>query len=476
LGRGLTRALVVALAAVAVVCATPAIARATTAPNVPWCGTDVAGADRPDTVTGKQVHVIYAWPSDGADRFGAISQGISTDLSAVSTWWQHQDYTRTIRFDLAGFPCAPGLGALDITDVHLSESAGSLAAVDGQTRLAHLRDDLVAAGFTNLAKKYLVYYDSPVPLALDACGVGYLNPTEGGQNGYAAVYIAASMESGPFTFGCGDIEDAGDRGGYSAMVAAHEMIHTFGALDTWDNPGPPHKCPDSPSHACDNGTDIMEPGNEQYWLDNVVLDYNHDDYYEHSGTWWDVQDSAWLRHLNEPALALDVTLGAGIASVTSDLPGVACAAGAPCHTTWDGGAGTAILLTASPAPGYTRVIWGAPCAGEGADCPLALNGNTTVSVTAVKSLALTGGAASVMRGRISAHVNLNRRPGSGELHVSCLGARLPVVSHTIKGTVATCVWSVPKAQRGKRETVKIDLVTDDGSELKRSFTVTASKR
>ena len=46
--------------------------------------------------------------------------------------------------------------------------------------------------------------------------------------------------------------------------------------------------------------------------------------------------------------------------------------------------------------------------------------------------------------------------------------------HTIKGTIATCVWSVPKAQRGKRETVKVDLVTDDGTELKRSFTVKAS--
>ena len=311
-------------------------------------------------------------------------------------------------------------------------------------------------------------YDSPVSLSLDYCGVGFLNPTDGGPGGYATEYIAASIESGPFETGCGEIEDASDRGGYSAMVAAHEMIHTFGALDTWDNPGPPHRCLDTPSHACDSDTDIMEPGGDTYWLDNVVLDYNHDDYYEHSGTWWDVQDSAWLRHLNEPALSLDVTLGPGIAAVTSDLPG-SCAPGAPCHTTWDGGAGTGILLTAKPAPGYARIVWGAPCAGTQTDCPLALSGNTTVSVSAVKSLALTGGAASV-----SAYVNLNRRPGSDELHISCLGGRLPVVSHTIKGTIATCVWSVPKAQRGKRETVKVDLVTDDGTELKRSFTVKAS--
>lgn len=451
----------------------PGLARAATAPNVSWCGTDVSTTDRPDIVAGKQVHVIYAYPSDGVDRLGQLATGISTDLAAVETWWQGQDYTRNVRFDLASFPCV-GTGALDISDVHLSESAGSLQ-VDGQTRLAHLRDDLVAAGFTDPGKKYLVYYDSPVPLSMDACGVGYEDPTTGGQAGYAAVYIAQNMLGGEFDGGCGDILDPNDRGGYSAIVAAHEMIHTFGGLDTWDHPGPPHACPDTPAHACDYPLDIMQPAGESYWLDQQVLDYGHDDYYAHSGSWWDVQDSAWLRHLNEPQMTLDVTLGAGVESVTSDLPGVACSAGAACHSTWDSGPGTVVLLTAKTASGYGRITWASACSGSGSDCPVTLNGNATVTVSALRGLGLAGGAAGATAGRISAHINLSRRPVADEASLSCAAAKLKLVSHSIKGTVATCVWSVPNGQRGKRETVKVDVVTDDGTELKRTFVVTSKR-
>jgi hypothetical protein len=465
------RGVLVAATATALVGVAPGLARAATAPNVPWCGTDVSTTDRLDIVAGRQVHVIYAYPSDGVDRLGQFATGISTDLGAVEGWWEGQDATRDIRFDLASFPCT-GTGALDISDVRLGESAGSLQ-VDGQTRLAHLRDDLVAAGFTNPGKKYLVYYDSPVSLSLDACGVGFEDPTVGGQAGYAAVYIAANMLSGPFEGGCGDILDPADRGGYSALVAAHEMIHTFGGLDTWDTPGPPHACPGTPAHACDNLADIMQPGGNSYWLSDEVLDYGHDDYYAHSGTWWDVQDSGWLRHLNEPQTALDITLGAGIESVTSDLPGVACSAGAACHSTWDTGPGTVVLLTATPAAGYSRVNWGAACPGSGPDCPVTLTGNVSVSITALKVLALAGGGAGASSRRIQAHINLSRKPAAQEASLTCAAPKLKLVSHTIKGAVAACVWSVPKAQRGKRETVKVDVVTDDGTELKRTFTVRA---
>jgi hypothetical protein len=456
-----------------VVCAAPGLARAATAPNVPWCGTDVSATDRPDIVAGKQVHVIYAHPSDGPDRFASLAPGISTDLSAVVTWWQHQDYTRAPRFDLAGFPCA-ALGALDISDVRLAEPAAAFQ-IDPNARFSQISADLASAGFTNSSKKYLVYFDSPVPLSDDVCGVGHEDPTNGGIVGYAAVYLAANMEGGPNDAGCGDIEDPADRGGYSALVAAHELIHTLGGLDTWDSPSPPHACPSSPAHACDDPLDIMQPAGTTYWIDNTLLDAGHDDYYAHSGTWWDVQDSTWLRHLNEPVLTLDVTLGAGIASVASDVPGVSCAAGAACHTTWDGGA-TSFLLSATPAAGYSRVVWGSPCDGNGNDCPLSLDHNMAVSVSAVKTLVLAGGGTSASPGRIQAHVSLNRLPLGDELHVGCVAAKLTPISHTLKGTVATCVWSVPKKLRGQRETVKIDLVTDDGTELKRSFAVTASRR
>src|SRR4051812_37800613 len=60
-----------------------------------------------------------AYPSDGVDRFAVFSSAIATDLGAVDTWWRHQDYTRTPRFDLADLGCPGTMGSLDISDVQL---------------------------------------------------------------------------------------------------------------------------------------------------------------------------------------------------------------------------------------------------------------------------------------------------------------------------------------------------------------------
>src|SRR5256886_9390798 len=99
----------VAAIVLALACAiAPSYAHAgTTAPPVQWCGTDQAATDRPDVVTGRQIHVVYAYPSDGPDRFGIFGSGISTDLAAIDHWWRGQDYSRTPRFDLAALSC-PG--------------------------------------------------------------------------------------------------------------------------------------------------------------------------------------------------------------------------------------------------------------------------------------------------------------------------------------------------------------------------------
>src|SRR5262249_52949141 len=40
---------------------------------VRWCGGEPSTNDRPDVVGGNQIHVVYAVPSDGADRFAQIA-------------------------------------------------------------------------------------------------------------------------------------------------------------------------------------------------------------------------------------------------------------------------------------------------------------------------------------------------------------------------------------------------------------------
>lgn len=403
------------------------------------------------------------------DRFADVGPGITTDLAAVVAWWQHQDYTRAPRFDLAPFSCFPSVGALDISQVRLPQDAAYY--FDDATRFSRLEVDLVAAGFADDDKKYLVYYDAP-SLPGGICGQGQEAPTNGGPLGYAGVWLAPNTESTPSTSGCGQIVSSSNRGGYSALVAAHELIHTFGALDTWSAEHPPHACPDSPAHACDNDVDIMRPNGLTYWLDNTVLDFNHDDYYAHSGSWWDVQDSSWLSHLNEPTYSIDITQGAGVGSVSSDLPGIECIGGTACHSTWDNG--TAVVLTAEPVDGYTRVVWGGACApaGAGPTCSLTMNANAPVSISFLKSLAVASFATHVTRARIQAVLNMSRPPAAGEAEVACRAiAGLKLVQHSISGARATCAWTIPARLRGRRVTGHVAVGADDGTELNRAFSL-----
>src|SRR5262245_17890722 len=101
--RLMVGALVVAL----VLTATPIATRAAHAAPLPgaWCGPGESTADLPDTVTGAQIHVVYAYATDMPDRTDLWGTRIARDLAGVDGWWQREDPTRTPRFDLADFPC-----------------------------------------------------------------------------------------------------------------------------------------------------------------------------------------------------------------------------------------------------------------------------------------------------------------------------------------------------------------------------------
>jgi len=111
-------------------------------------------------------------------------------------------------------------------------------------------------------------------------------------------------------------------------------------------------------------------------LSDFGLDLGHDDYYAHSGAWWDVQDSPWLHLLQAPTYPVGVQVQGGAAVVTSDLPGIDCSAA--CTTTWD--AGTPVRLSVAPETGLRLVRWTGVCSGAG-DCDLVTDG--AKSVTAV---------------------------------------------------------------------------------------------
>ncbi len=440
---------------------------------VTWCGGTPSPTDRPDVVGGDQVHVIYATPSDSPDRSAQLASAIATDLSAIDGWWRAQDPTRAPRFDLAALGCT-GLGALDISDVKLPHDT----AYYNQTtspRLALLRNDLVAAGFNDGNKKYLVYYDQAQAATGTDCGSAFVNAHIGGSDGYAGVFIAPNLESSGSVRGCGSIEASFARGGYLAVVAAHELVHDLGALDT-ATPGPPHRCPGDALHPCDNPLDILTATPAAATLDTAILDYGHDDYYAHSGVWWDVQDSLWLRHLDVPEYALHVTVGAGGASVADlNQTSLSCAAGTPCTWTW--AAGSQVNLTATAAPGYRFARWtGCPTVQE-ATCALSVTKALRVGAVFAPPLRAASFHLSFARNpfRLTASIRLNHRAAGEADFIGCSFGGLPVRATTLRGYVAACTWSVPDRFRGHRIQGVLELDSKGETVLTKSFHVVVPK-
>ena len=321
-----------------------------------WCGTDQTPQDRlPEAVAGPQVHVIYATPSDGVDAAAAWAPQIVGDLTEVDAWWRGQDPTRAPRFDLYPFPgCAPGLGQLDISDFRLTSTSAQLRPTEG--RFARIVNDLAGA-FSSRYMKYIVYYDGPAPGSV--CGQGGGDFARGPS--FAVVYLGS---------------DCGGFGVPSSAVAAHEFAHALGALPD----GAPHPCPGDDGHPCDSTLDLLYPQiTGGVPLSSLVLDYGHDDYYAHSGSWPDLQDSGWLLHVGAQA-QLTVSV-AGPGAVESDAPGVSCTA--VCTSTWD--TGSVVSLSATPGKGQRLGGWSGACKGA-FTCDVTLDGAKSVAARFVKDV------------------------------------------------------------------------------------------
>ena len=90
----------------------------------------------------------------------------------------------------------------------------------------------------------------------------------------------------------------------NSTIGAHELLHALGAVPS----GAPHACLGDDGHVCDSVDDLMYPTTTGQSLSQLFLDFNHDDYYGHPGSWDDIQDSLWLHRLNVPAEPLNVSL------------------------------------------------------------------------------------------------------------------------------------------------------------------------
>ncbi len=319
---------------VTIAAAIAALAWAAPAQASEWCGSPAEADLKPNVVAGQAVRVVYMIPADGQDRLDQLASAIETDAETIDAWWRGQDPTRAIRFDLAPSSCG---AQLDIKRVRMPQRGSEVAGhVVWITRA--LSTSFAQARFA----RYLVYYDGPVPDP-DTCGAGEGHPDLG--PGFAIVFLRACFPFVP-----------------SATVAAHELIHSLGAVPL----EAPNSCPfPKDGHTCDSRHDLMYPYADGSTLDALVLDFGRDDYYGHSGPWFDLRKSPWLVRLDrQVGLAIRI---AGEGSVASDVPGLSCVAS--CTTRWN--ASTRLVLTPKPARGMRFVRWSGACSGSAA-CALTI--------------------------------------------------------------------------------------------------------
>ena len=293
-----------------------------------WCGTTSPLDATPNAVAGYPVRFVYAIPSDGQDRFSTFADVMQTDWETIDSWWRGQEPSRAPRADLAQFTC--GL-QLDLSSVRLQQSSAQVAA--RETPFEQVFDALDSRGLNSERTKYVVYYDGPVGDD-NVCGVG---GTLSGGFGVAVVSVRACA------------------GAESAQIAAHELLHTMGAVPD----RAPSNCPaPDDGHTCDNDRDLMYPVTDGTPLSGLTLDPGRDDYYGHSGSWLDIQDSPWLVQLDRQS-PLGLTIS-GSGQVEADVPGLLCSRN--CSTTWN--AGTRLSLSATAGPNAKFVRWGGACTGS----------------------------------------------------------------------------------------------------------------
>ena len=352
-----------------------------------WCGTPAQVDLRPNVVSGNPVHWIYALPADAPDQLSTFASRMQTDAETIDAWWRREDPTRVPRNDLAQLSCGP---QLDISVLRLQQTSAQLAPVEG--RFVALFNALPAVGFRSPFTKYLVSFDGPVAEA-DLCGQG---ASDGTGFGLAVMYVQACA------------------GAPVSVVAAHELLHTLGAVPR----AAPNRCPDpNGAHTCDSMADLMHPFLDTSPLDAKLLDPGRDDYYGHSGTFTDSQDSPWLVQLDRQQPFTATISGPG--GVTADVPGLDCAQS--CTTTWN--ASTRLTLRAVPRPGSRFVRWGGACAGA-STCVAAVGPGVAVSALFAPSVYRLSVAVSGQGGVRSARAGLTCRPRCSAAFPSFVPVRL----------------------------------------------------
>jgi hypothetical protein len=252
--------------------------------------------DRPDEVAGPQIHVVYALPSDGADRHLDDGGVLAGTVASWNGWLRNQTGGRGLRVDTS-------TGEPDVTFVRLGLTDGQMAAKGAYVR-DEIEVELHAAGFNAPDKIYAVYYDGT---STYSCGGGAWPPALPGN--VAALYLHG-LPDGPVRCDSNSFAGAGQAPGYLDFAMLHEIMHTLGFVPTCA----PHQT--RAGHASDSPTDLMWAGDAPW--NPTTLDVGRDDYYgAHIPGCIDFADSAYLEGNTVPTTASTTTSTTTTTTITT---------------------------------------------------------------------------------------------------------------------------------------------------------------
>ena len=219
-----------------------------------------ATTDRPDAVSGSQVHIMYVLPSDGVDRLLDVNGTLATSVGSWQTWLSGQTAGRRFRLDTSAD------GSLDISFVRLARSNAAMTGYGAFVRDT-IEKDIAALGFAVPNKVYAVYYDGGSTFA---CGGGAWPPSLPGR--VAAMYLQGTPPGAP---GCNTNPFATSPNaapGYLEYSMLHEVLHTLGFVAA-----------NAPRQRLGGHVpepnDLMYSGSLPWGLPNLALDVRHDDYF-----------------------------------------------------------------------------------------------------------------------------------------------------------------------------------------------------
>jgi len=218
--------------------------------------------DRPDDVTGPQVHVVYVLPSDGNDRHLDTDGTLQNTVGSWDTWLSGQTGGRVFRLDTHQ-------GALDITFVQLARSNATITSYGSYVRDT-IEKDLTALGLVVSPKIYAVYYDGGSAVA---CGGGAWPPALPGRVG--ALYLQGAPPGAPPCNTNPFAASPTGAPGYLEFSMIHELMHTLGFVSS----AAPHFT--LAGHVSDSPNDLMYAGSLP-WTPSA-LDVGQDDYYNPGG-------------------------------------------------------------------------------------------------------------------------------------------------------------------------------------------------